>query len=125
MGISLSGAFLGAMRGYYIAEKPLQFGYKFGIVSGAISSTFYLGSYVLKHYRGKDDAINQSVSGALNFTAVSLLMKGDSYMPGVSRALRHSAAGIIGAVSGLLFYYGGSVLYDSSRLVWFYIIYRI
>ncbi len=115
LGLSISGALLGAMRGYYIAEKPLQFGYKFGIVSGAMSSTFYLGSHLLEHYRDKDDAINHCASGFLNFTAVSLLMKGDSYMPGVSRGLRHTVAGILGTISGLVLYYGGSLLFDTSR----------
>ena len=96
LGLAAAGAFIGSMRGYYIAEKPLNFGYKFGVVTGAISSTFYLGSYMLGVFRQTDDAINHVVSGALNFTAVSLLMKGDSYMPGVGRGIRHAAAGLLG-----------------------------
>jgi hypothetical protein len=52
LGLATTGALIGAIRGYYIAEKPLNFGYKFCIVSGAVSSTFYLGSYMLGVYRG-------------------------------------------------------------------------
>jgi hypothetical protein len=58
--------FNGPCFGYYAGDMLALYGYTYAFGFGLISTSYFGGTYCLRHLRKKDDYINHAISGFVN-----------------------------------------------------------
>ena len=62
----LSGSVIGLTTGYYAGDMLALYGYTYAFGFGLVSTSYFGGTYCLRHLRKKDDYINHAISGFVN-----------------------------------------------------------
>lgn len=100
---------LSAMRGYFVGESLAMHFYIIGFTGGLISTSFFTGTYILKHIRSVDDITNYGISGCLNGALIRTGLNGLRSLP---------LGFVIGGLGGIGYHWFSHWMYDTSKYVW-------
>jgi hypothetical protein len=106
---TVCGLLTGAARGYYVGELALTYAFTHGLGFGLASTSFFIGTYILKNVRKTDDVANYSVMGFIQGGGLATALHG------VRKGLM---GGGIGAVIGISLKFAMDGLYENSRILW-------
>jgi hypothetical protein len=103
------GSIGGATAGYYIGDKTAIYFYKYGFSTGLLGASFFTSSYTIRHFRGKEDILNDAASGALTLGVLNLSSGG--YRGGLQGAA-------FGMLLGSVYWLSSHWVYEAARATW-------
>lgn len=106
---TVAGSIGGATAGYYIGDKTAIYFYKYGFSTGLLGASFFTSSYTIRHFRGKEDILNDAASGALTLGVLNLSSGG--YRGGLQGAA-------FGMLLGSVYWLSSHWVYEAARATW-------
>ena len=104
----VTGGAAGGIRGFYLGDMGMLFGYSMGFTAGLFGVSFFSTDYFLKKYRKKDDIWNPTIAGGTSGMLLTI-------SKGPKRAI---PLGLVASIAGYAYYSIGNTLYDFSRSLW-------
>lgn len=104
----VAGGTVGGIRGFYLGDMGMLFGYSMGFTAGLFGVSFFSTEYLLKKYRKKEDAFNSAIAGGTSGMLLTI-------SKGPKRAI---PIGMVTSIAGYVYYTVGNSLFSFSRSLW-------